>query len=104
MGTVIQHPLVSFILYLAFAALLYLIGRYLAGEAVKTALKSSTYASGEVPPRRMAAPGYRPFFIIALFFAVLHLGTLVLGSGGTNTITMIYLAGLILTLLALILG
>ncbi len=104
MDSVIHHPLISFALYLAFAALLYLIGRYLAGDTVKTILKSSTYASGELPPRRMAAPGYRPFFIIALFFAILHLGTLVLGSGGSNAITMIYLAGLILTLLALILG
>jgi len=104
MSSVIHHPLISFALYLAFAALLNLIGRYLAGETVKTSLKSSTYASGELPPSRMAAPGYRPFFIIALFFTILHLGALVLGSGGTGPISMIYLAGLILTLLALILG
>jgi NADH:ubiquinone oxidoreductase subunit 3 (subunit A) len=104
MYAVIFYPVISFLLYLGLTSFLYLVGRYLAGAAVKTSMKTSTYASGEVAPTKIAAPGYRPFFIVALFFAVLHLGTLVLGSGGTNGITSIYLAGLILTLLALILG
>ena len=52
----------------------------------------------------MAAPGYKPFFVIALFFAILHLGVLMLGSSSLSPIAGIYLAGLLLTLLALILG
>jgi hypothetical protein len=49
-------------------------------------------------------PGYRPFFIIALFFAVLHLGVLMLGSSGLAPFALLYLVGLLLALLALILG
>jgi hypothetical protein len=51
-----------------------------------------------------AVPGYQPFFVIALFFAVLHLGVLVLGSGQPSAMMGIYLIGLILILIGLILG
>jgi hypothetical protein len=79
-------------------------GRLLAGPGRVTALKASTYAGGEAPPTRMAAPGYRPFFVIGLFFAVLHLGVLMLASGGLSTMMGVYVAGLMLALIALILG
>ncbi len=52
----------------------------------------------------LAAPGYRPFFVVALFFAVLHLGVLVLATGISSPVMRIYLLGLMLALLALILG
>ena len=52
----------------------------------------------------LAAPGYRPFFVVALFFAVLHLGVLVLATGIPSPVMRIYLLGLLLALLALILG
>jgi len=39
-----------------------------------------------------------------LFFAVLHLGALVLGSGLSSPAMLVYLLGLMLALLALILG
>ena len=42
--------------------------------------------------------------MIALFFAILHLSVLVLGSGGLTPITGVYLVGVIMALLALILG
>jgi hypothetical protein len=51
-----------------------------------------------------AAPGYRPFFTYALFFAILHLGVLMLGSGGLTALSGIYMVGLILALVALMLG
>jgi lipopolysaccharide export LptBFGC system permease protein LptF len=51
----------------------------------------------------MAAPGYRPFLVVALFFAVLHLGVLMLGSSNLTPIAGVYLVGLLLALLALIL-
>ena len=78
--------------------------RLLAGPASPNAVKSSIYGSGEEAPTFLAAPGYRPFFLIAFFFAVLHLGMLVLGSGGLTPITGAYLVGLVLALIALILG
>ncbi len=52
----------------------------------------------------MAAPGYRPFFVIALFFALLHQGVLMIGTGSTSGVAVIFVLGLGLTLLALILG
>jgi hypothetical protein len=67
-------------------------------------MKSSLYGSGEAAPTNLAAPGYRPFFLIALFFAILHLGVLILGSGGLTVMSGIYLLGLVFALLALILG
>ena len=97
-------PPIAFLLYLALSGLLMGAGRGLAGPARPTTLKSSTYASGEAPPADRSALGYRSFFVIALFFAILHLGALVLGSGGLAPITGIYLVGLLLVLVALMLG
>lgn len=100
---ILLSPPIAFALYLALVGAMTLLGRYLA-PARPTAAKSSTYASGEAPPKRMAAPGYRPFFVIALFFALLHLGVLMIGTGSTSGVAVIFVLGLGLTLLALILG
>jgi hypothetical protein len=75
----------------------------MAGPGKPTELKTDLYASGEAPPASMAAPGYRPFFITTLFFAVLHLGALVLSVGEASWIAGVYLGGLVLALLALML-
>lgn len=103
MNWILNTP-ISLALYLGLAALIYWIGQVLAGPADPSVTKSSTYASGEAPPTTLAAPGYRPFFVIALFFAVLHLGVLVLGTATSSIWPIVYLIGLILTLLAFILG
>ena len=97
-------PPIAFLIYLVLVGLLSLFGKALAGKSAASALKSSTYSSGEAPPTRLAAPGYRPFFVVALFFAVLHLGVLVLSTGQASPVMIIYLAGLLVALLALILG
>ena len=97
-------PLVAFLIFLTLAILIALLGRKLAGPSKYSQLKSSTYSSGELPPTMLAAPGYRPFFVVALFFAVLHLGVLVLATGIPSPVMRIYLFGLMLALLALILG
>ncbi len=98
-------PPVTFLLYLALVTILSGFGRMMAGkEHTSSALKSSTYASGEAPTASSGAPGYRPFFKGALFFAMLHLGALVLATGGLTAMSGIYLLGLMLALVALILG
>ncbi len=104
MKNVILSPPLAFLIYLAVVGILYALGRRLAGPSQVTSLKASTYSSGEAPPAHLAAPGYRPFFVIALFFAILHLGVLVLGIGGLTAATGIYLGGLLMALLALVLG
>jgi NADH:ubiquinone oxidoreductase subunit 3 (subunit A) len=103
MSNVLLTPPMAFLVYLALVGLLSGFGRMLAYRGTKTSLKSSTYASGEAAPAGMAPPGYRPFFVIALFFAVLHLGALMLGTSGLSLTTAGYLVGLMAVLLALIL-
>lgn len=105
---ILLSPPVAFVIFLALVGLLYGAGRLLAGPTRRAGLKHTTYSSGEQASSEMAAPGYRPFFVVALFFAILHLGVLVLAVGGISAATAggtaIYLVGLMLALLALILG
>jgi NADH:ubiquinone oxidoreductase subunit 3 (subunit A) len=94
----------AFVLYLGLVAGLAGVGRMLAGPSHDSVLKSNTYSSGEAPPTRAAAPGYRPFFVVALFFTIVHLGVLMLGSSQLLPLAAAYLVGLVIALLALILG
>ena len=98
---IILSPPLAFLSYLILVGILSGVGKVLAGRERSTPLKASTYASGEAPPAQTAAPGYRPFFVVALFFAVLHLGVLVVGSGRLTLTTGAYLAGLMVVLAAL---
>lgn len=103
MKEVLLTPIVAFPIYLVIVTLISGFGRVLAGPAEASELKSSTYAGGENSPVRPAVPGYRPFFVIALFFAILHLGVLLLGNMDLSPASGMYLIGLILALVALIL-
>ena len=71
-------PPVALVIYVVLVGALSGLGRMLAGRGAPNGAKSSTYTGGEAAPQQMAAPGYRPFFVVALFFAILHLG----GGGG----------------------
>ena len=97
-------PPFAFLLYIPFVLVFVLIGRSMAHRGDASELKSSLYSSGEEAPASTAVPGYRPFFLVAFFFAILHLGVLVLGSGGLTPLAGIYLVGLVAALIALILG
>ncbi len=103
MQTILTPP-VAFILYFVLVAIVLGFGRVLAGRGKPSEIKSSTYASGEAAPLTRSLPGYRGFFVIALFFAILHLGVLMLGSSILSPVTVVYLAGLILALVVLIIG
>jgi len=104
MKEILLSPPAAFMIYLVLVGVLVGVGRVLAGTPHPSPLKASTYASGEAAPPEPAAPGYRPFFAVGLFFAVLHLGVLLLATGGLTPIAGAYLAALILTLMAVILG
>jgi NADH:ubiquinone oxidoreductase subunit 3 (subunit A) len=97
-------PPFAFLIYLGLAGLLSCVGRQLAAKSPSSPLQSSTYAGGERAPEDGALPGYANTFVIALFFAVLHVGVLLLASGGWSPLAVIYLAGLVLTLTALMIG
>lgn len=100
----ILTPPVALLFYIPLVTLISLVGRFLAGPDKSNPMKSSIYSSGEEAQIHTAAPGYRPFFLVALFFAILHLGMLVMGSGSLSVISPVYLVGLLLALVALILG
>ncbi len=106
MPAYLLFPPIAFVIYLVLVGIVAGFGQVLAGAGKEpSALKTSTYASGEAAPKAGAATGYSPFFVIALFFAVVHLGVLVLASGGAATQTMaLFLAGLVLVLIILIVG
>ncbi len=91
---------VAFMIYFVVSVGIYHIGRVLAGAANPSKAKSSIYGSGEEASARMAAPGYTPFFRIAFFFTVLHLGVLVVGAGDLKPVTGLYIVGLMACLLA----
>ncbi|MBK9925041.1 MAG: hypothetical protein IPP66_07070 [Anaerolineales bacterium] len=104
MANLLLSPLFAFLIYGSLVGILSLTSRAMSARGKTSHLKTSTYASGEEHDTEPAAPGYRPFFIAALFFAVLHLGALMLGTSGLAPVSLVYLGGLMLALLALILG
>jgi len=97
-------PPVAFLLYLVLVGVLAGVGQRIAAPGAPAAHKADTYNSGSPAPRHAASPGYQMFFITALFFAVLHLGVLMIGSSQLLPASGLYLIGLIVALLALILG
>lgn len=104
MSNLLLSPPIAFLIYIILVALLNRWGQRQAPVGIWTEARVTTYASGEEGPTVTAVPGYRRFFVTALFFAVLHLGVLVLSSGQLSVASGIYAFGLILTLLALILA
>jgi hypothetical protein len=97
-------PLIAFGVYMLIVGVISGLGRLFSAQGQAAKYKEVTYAGGEEAAAYPAAPGYRPFFVVALFFAVLHLGVLMLGSSDLSPMAGIYLLGLALALLALILG
>jgi NADH:ubiquinone oxidoreductase subunit 3 (subunit A) len=104
MTNLLLSPVGAFLIYGSLVGILALISRAVSMRGKTSHIKTSTYASGEEHDTEPAAPGYRPFFVAALFFAVLHLGVLMLGTSGLAPVSIVYLGGLMLALLALILG
>jgi NADH:ubiquinone oxidoreductase subunit 3 (subunit A) len=101
---ILLSPPLAFLIYIPLVLGILWLGKSLAGPEKSSEAKSSLYGSGEEAPTQAAAPGYQPFFLVAFFFAILHLGMLVLGSGQLTLVSGVYLLGLVATLVALILG
>jgi NADH:ubiquinone oxidoreductase subunit 3 (subunit A) len=101
----IFSPVIALPIYIGLVSILVFIGQRLAEAPAGTA-DSSLYSSGEEASDEMdkSVPGYRPFFLVALFFAILHLGVVVLATSTMSIIAIIYLLGLMMALIALILG
>jgi NADH:ubiquinone oxidoreductase subunit 3 (subunit A) len=101
---ILLSPPLAFLIYLPLVFAIYIAGKVLAGKEKPSLEKSSLYGSGEEAATSLASPGYRPFFLIAFFFALLHLGMLVIGTGEIDVKLLPYIIGLVLALVALILG
>ncbi len=104
MSDLILSPVIAFTFYMMLVAVLSLVGWGISARGKVNATKREKYAGGEEHDTEPAAPGYRPFFKVALFFAVLHLGVLMIGTSGFSPFTGVYVGGLILALIALMLG
>jgi len=104
LAIVLLSPPVAFVIYTLLVAGLDHVMQALADSSPPSVHKSERYASGEQASESTQPPGYQPFFKVALFFAVVHLGVIVLASGTFSVTTLIYLLGLALALVALILG
>lgn len=103
MEDLLLTPLFAFAIYFAVISVFSVLGRLFAARGRESEIKSAPYASGENFDLIPAAPGYRQFFVVALFFAVLHLGAIMLGGSDLSLVTLVYLLGLMLALTALIL-
>lgn len=97
-------PPIAFLIYIPLVLVISLVGKTMAGPEKPSPVKESGYFSGEEAYTPSAAPGYKPFFLIAFFFAILHLGVLILGTGDFTVNMIPYLAGLIFVLIVLLLG
>lgn len=104
MKSILLSPLMAFLIYIGIVTIVSGLGKLFSATGHGTEFKTASYASGEEHDPLPAAPGYRQFFVVALFFAVLHLGVLMVGSSNFSPVAGVYLLGLILALIALILG
>lgn len=100
---ILLSPPVAILLYLPLVMVISLIGKIMAGPEKPSPLKEAAYFSGEEAKTPLAAPGYKPFFLIAFFFAILHLGVLILGTGDFTIKMIPYLVGLVFVLVVLLL-
>ena len=103
--TILFSPPIAFLIYIGLVALVVVAGRLLAGRS-SVSTNTHLYSSGELSPAAddTSVPGYRPFFVISLFFAVLHLGVVVLATSGFSSVSILYLMGLMMVLIVLIIG
>ena len=77
---ILLSPPIAFLIYIPLVLLIMWLGQTIGRAEQSEKPKRSIYGSRRrrLPPN-CRCPGYRPFFLIAFFFAILHLGMLVLG-------------------------
>ena len=105
---VLLNPPVAMCIFLALVYGLYRLGGALAAKGEKHPGKHQPYACGEdlLPPE--AQLDYQAFFQLALMFALLHLAALVVSTlptgGVSHRIALIYLLGIVVSVLVLTKG
>ncbi len=97
-------PPVAFFVFLLGALALYGLGSKMAPKTTRVGGKQTTYACGEDIPGVKVQFGYRLFFLIALFFTIMHVATLVIATipGGRMALfAVFYLLMIFLSIMAL---
>ncbi|NLY75065.1 MAG: hypothetical protein GX075_07145 [Firmicutes bacterium] len=100
----IVYPPVAFIIFFAVGALIYLSGSRLAVKGKASRGKKTQYACGENVPAQRVQPDYSAFFPFALFFTIIHVTALIMGtlpSGNIALVGILYLAGIAISLFTL---
>jgi len=96
-------PPIAFIIFLVLAFLFGLGSRRMAPRAPTEKDAETSYAGGEDIPGEKQFPGYESFFVMALFFTVLHVLALLIGlmPVGTTVIGLLYTGIVCFALLAI---
>jgi NADH:ubiquinone oxidoreductase subunit 3 (subunit A) len=101
-------PPVAFSVFLLVGFLLLFLGSLLAGKAgvkQETDGRRTQYACGENIPAERVQPDYAFFFPFALFFTIIHVTGLILATlpvGNIALMGIIYMAGVAISLYALV--
>jgi len=102
---ILISPPIAFVLFLAVAVLITLLGRRMAPKMNNVGGKLTSYACGEDMPGTKIQFGYRTFFFVALFFTIMHVAALVLATVPAGKIVLfaaLYLAVIFLSIMALV--
>lgn len=104
---ILLFPPVAFTVFLLIGFLLLFFGSLLAGKANNMATngKRTQYACGEDIPAVKVQPDYAVFFPFALFFTIIHVTALILATlpvGNIALMGIIYMAGVAISLYALV--
>jgi NADH:ubiquinone oxidoreductase subunit 3 (subunit A) len=102
---ILLSPPVTFVVFLGIGLLLYRLGRAMAPKTNMTPAKGAPYACGEDAPMKKAQLSYKLFFLLAIFFTVMHVGALVvttLPAGPMMVLGIGYLVIIMLSIFALV--
>lgn len=105
---ILLFPPVAFTVFLFVGFLLLFFGSLLAGKANVNPVangKRTQYACGEDIPTERVQPDYAIFFPFALFFTIIHVTALILATlpvGNIALMGIIYMAGVAISLYALV--
>ncbi|MBE2196945.1 MAG: hypothetical protein IAE83_22430 [Anaerolinea sp.] len=92
-------PPLAFVGYAALIGLIFALSGRITRAVRRGANSPEAYSGGE-QVRTEAAPGYQQFFRTTLFFALLHLGALMIGLSDLSVGVGLYVLGLMAALMA----
>ena len=103
METLILSPPVTFTIYLLLSFGISLLSKRLAAHGADSEGKVKPYACGEDVTTNQGQPDYSEFFMLAFFFTIVHVVTLVVATNpnGLTVTSAVYIGVTVLALLML---